>query len=376
MSVAAGIQIPRDLPFMPYRPEGAKVTAGQTFNKGWSLMRSAAGLLQVATEVPGLLPGGFADRDLLTADPGNNDFVNAETGIYSVDMSQLTGDYFLDTDGPLPIYAVDNQLFGKLAVNPSTGAARSIAGCFLRLDRALYTANASQQSKCLAWVGPEGVAMAQGIVGNGLVAPTYRAVITSIAAYAGTTTGTLTASATGAIGAQDGITLVAGDRVFLPKVTGGAGGTTAAADTGPWIVVNPGSASPAAKFVLTRPPEFYHGAKVPESFTVKIGSEGTNMAGWEWRAFPTTASKVIDTDDPVFYPRVQPYEYTIGTGLVAGGGLGNAAFYLRQADSFTSTNKTGAHAFWASTITAGDGNGALVFTGTSSDVIVGQAINF
>jgi hypothetical protein len=368
-AVPAGVRIPRDIALQPLRKDGDLVTVGQTFEEGWMLMRDGtAGTLQVATEAAGLLVGGFADRASYVASV-SGDVFNTLVGIYSLVMSTLTGDSFTDTSAPAPLFAIDNNTFGALAYNPSTGAARSICGCFLRLDP-------KDSARCIAWIGPEGVALAKGVAAYAAATPVCRAVITSIAAYAGTLTGTLTASATGAIGTQDGVTLVAGDLVFLPLVTGGAGGATVAADSGPYVVVNPGSASPAAKFVLTRPTWWFHDANIPEAFTIKIGSEGTNWSGNEWRAFPATASKVIDTDDPHFWPRTQTYEYTIGTGFVAGGGLGNAVFYLRQADSFTSTNKTSAHANWASTITTGAGGGALVFTGTASDVMVGQAINF
>lgn len=206
--------------------------------------------------------------------------------------------------------------------------------------------------------------------------PTYRAVITSIAAYTGTLTGTLTGTVNGALATQDGITignLNVGDRLFLPLVTGGAGGATVAADSGPYILSVKGAVG--TRFVLTRPPEWAHGSIIGEATTFRIG-EGTAWAGNEWRAIPASGALVVGTGDPAFWPRTQTYEYTIGTGFVAGGGLGNAVFYLRQADSFTSANKTSAHANWASTITTGAGTGALVFTGTASDVMVGQAINF
>jgi hypothetical protein len=366
-AAGTGVRIPRDVSLSPIRQDGDSVTVGQTFSAGWMLMRDGtAGTLQVATEAAGLLTGGFADRDFYVA-AVSGDVAHSLVGLYEVDMSTLTGDSFTDTDPPAPIYAINNNDFGKQPYNPSTGAARSVAGCFLRIDPRFST-------RCVAWIGPEGVAMAKGIAAASLASPVCRAVITSIAAYAGTTTGTLTASATGAIGSQDGITLAAGDLVFLPLVTGGAGGATVAADSGPYVVVSAGGTG--VKFVLTRPSWWFHGAAVPEAFTIKIGSEGTAWAGNEWRAFPANASKIIDTDDPHFWPRTQGYAYTIGTGFVADGGLGNAVFYLRTSHGFTALNETSAHANWASTITTGAGTGALVFTGTASDVMVGQAINF
>lgn len=195
--------------------------------------------------------------------------------------------------------------------------------------------------------------------------PTCRAVITSIAAYVGTGTGTLTASATGAIGAQDGATLFAGDRVILPVITGGAGGATVAADSGPYIVTSPGATG--VKFVLTRPPEWAHGALIGEATTFRIG-EGTLWAGNDWRAFPTTAAKVIGTDDPHFWPRTYSADLT-----VAGA---NTTFWLRNVLSIAGVNITGANAWWASTLTAGAGNGAVTITGTSSQHIYFTAINF
>lgn len=370
MSAAAtGVRIPRDVVLSPIRQDGDQVTVGQTFSAGWMLMRDpTAGTLQTATEAAGLLVGGFADKDQYVA-AVSGDTVNALVGIRSVDMSTATGDSFTDTSAPAPIYAINNNDFGALPFNPSTGAARSIAGCFLRIDP-------KDSTKAIAWIGPEGVAMAKGVAANLVVPPVCRAVITSIAAYTGTLTGTLTGSANGALATQDGIaigTLNVGDLLFLPLVTGGAGGATVAADTGPYVLAAKGG---AGKFQLTRPSWYNHDAVIPEAMTIKIGSEGTNWAGSEWRAFPASAALLVDTGDPAFWPRTQSYEYTIGTGFVAGGGLGNAVFYLRTADGFTSTNKTSAHANWASTITTGQGNGTLAFTGTASDVMFGQAINF
>ena len=365
-AAGTGVRIPRDIALSPLRQDGDQVTVGQTFSEGWMLMRDpTTGFLQTATEAAGLLVGGFADRDFYVAAVAG-DACNALVGIRSVDMSTLTGDSFTDTSPPAPIYAINNNDFGAQQFNPSTGAARSIAGCFLRIDPHVST-------KCIAWIGPEGVALAKGT--SAALPPTARAVITSIAAYTGTLTGTLTGTANGALATQDGITignLNLGDRLFLPLVTGGAGGATVAADSGLYMLAAKGG---AGKFQLTRPPEYYHDAFITEGLTIKI-LEGTAWAGSEWRSFAASAGLLVDTGDPAFWPRTQTYEYTIGTGFVAGGGLGNAVFYLRQADSFTSTNKTSAHANWASTITTGAGTGALVFTGTASDVMVGQAINY
>jgi len=216
-------------------------------------------------------------------------------------------------------------------------------------------------------VGPTFLARAQATAPDLMMAPTYRSVITTIAAYAGTLTGTLTASANGAIGAQDtNVTLVAGDRVILPVITGGAGGTTVAADSGPYIVVSPGSAS--SKFVLTRPPEYPHGAPIPEAFTVRVGTEGAIWAGIDWRAFPVDAARVVGTDDPHFWPRIFSADLT-----VAGA---NTTFWLRDTKRVAGANKTSTGGWWASTLTAGAGNGAVTITGTAADHIEFTAFNW
>lgn len=194
-----------------------------------------------------------------------------------------------------------------------------------------------------------------------------RCVITTIAAYVGTGTGTLTASATGAIGAQDTTeTLVAGDLVFLPLVTGGAGGATVAKDTGVWQVVDPGGAT---KFKLTRPTVMKTAATVKPGMTVRV-QFGTLWGGGDWKSFVLDAAQVVDTNDPLFWPRQQEFTSTVG------GALSPTVVYLRTATGWTAANKTSAHANWASTITPGQGNAALTFTGTASDVMVCVATNF
>jgi hypothetical protein len=204
--------------------------------------------------------------------------------------------------------------------------------------------------------------------GTGLSKMVARCVITTIPAYTGSGSGVLTASAPGAIGAQDtSETLVVGDLVFLPKVTGGAGGATAAADEGPWEVTNPGGSG--VKWVLTRPSGWRHGDNINPGATVDV-QFGALWAGNAWKCFQTAAGKVIDTDAGLFWPRTQNYTYTIG------GALSPSAFYLRTSQGFTSNDTTAAHAFAATTVTPGQGSGALAFTGTASDVIAGQAINF
>lgn len=123
-----------------------------------------------------------------------------------------------------------------------------------------------------------------------------RAVVTSLAANAGTTTGVLTANANGALATQDGVsTLAVGDNVFIQ------GGTTnlgAAADSGPWQIQSLGSAS--SKWVFARPSWWTHGAAMTLAQKIQIGGEGTFWAGTKWTSYAAPAS-AVDTTDPAFY---------------------------------------------------------------------------
>ena len=140
-------------------------------------------------------------------------------------------------------------------------------------------------------------------------ANTCRAVATALAAYAGTGTGVLTASATGLIGAQDGVTLAAGDLLLLPStvVT-----NVLAADTGPWVVTNPGGAS--AKYVLTRPTWYAHGSAIAPGTFLEVGGEGTKWQDSVWKP-KAPSGTVVDTGDGLFYPA---NDYGTTAAMVAG----------------------------------------------------------
>lgn len=139
-----------------------------------------------------------------------------------------------------------------------------------------------------------------------------RFVATSLAAFA-QASGVITASANGAMGStQDGITPALGDVMFLALGTCGAA-TVAAADAGPWVITSLGSAS--TKYTLARPFWYRHGGLVPQGFDVKI-TNGTLFGGSTFRSFATTATKVIGTDDPVFWPGSVRKAVTLASGTL------------------------------------------------------------
>ena len=124
-----------------------------------------------------------------------------------------------------------------------------------------------------------------------------RAVLTSVATYVAAA-GVLTASATGAIGAQDGVTLAEGDLVLLP--TDKAATTS---DAGPYIVTAPGGTG--VKFVLTRPDWYRTGSHQSSGQIITVRAEGTKYGGSEWKSLVAASTFVVDTTDGGFYPRLQ-----------------------------------------------------------------------
>jgi hypothetical protein len=132
---------------------------------------------------------------------------------------------------------------------------------------------------------------------GGTAAFKARAVMTSLGANTGTTTGTLTITATGALAAQDGVTPATGDRLWIQE---GTTNLAAASDAGLWLVANAGGTGVHA--VLTRPPEWQTGAVMIAGQQFEIGGEGTLWAGTQWKSFAAKGS-VVDTTAPLFFVR-------------------------------------------------------------------------
>lgn len=338
-ALPAGVRVVRDrVATVPYRPEGDQVTVGQTFAAGWLLARAAAGTLQVVTEVTGLLPGGAADRDFYQA-AVSGDRCLAETGIFSLEQSALSGDAFVATDGPAPAYGIDNNTIGKLAVNPSTGAARSIVGLYLRLD-----AQSASGNNAIVWYGPEGVAMAQGLAAaqNLSTRDVCRGVFTAIDSGTTYASGLLTGPANTAISAQDGLTPAVGEVFYAQK---GTTNLPAAAQVGPWQMLQLGSGS--TPWIACRPWWYATGSTIPVGYTLKVGPGGTGttpeLANTRWKTF-CAAGKVVDTDDPLFWPARLAGSYTASSGVVVNA---VSTFPIRSTtlSSIKATNQgTAAHA--------------------------------
>jgi hypothetical protein len=104
----------------------------------------------------------------------------------------------------------------------------------------------------------------------------------SIAAFIGVAGGT----------PQDGITYAKDDIVLLTA-------QTVASQNGPWKV----GVVAAGVAPLTRPDWWTPASLIVQGVVIEVGGEGTKWKGSSWKALCSTALKVVDTDDPVLYPR-------------------------------------------------------------------------
>jgi hypothetical protein len=143
------------------------------------------------------------------------------------------------------------------------------------------------------------------------IAASYKArnVATNLAALT-FSAGSFIANANGALGAQDGITNVAGDVIFFPAGTITTG-VVSAANSGPWLLTSVGG---AGKFTGIRPDWWANGASVPGQ---SIGvAAGTLFGGTTWKSYADTLTTalVIGTDDPALYPVQVTQQVTLSSG--------------------------------------------------------------
>lgn len=152
-----------------------------------------------------------------------------------------------------------------------------------------------------------------GEIGGQSAPFSVRAVCDQLPAYAsaGSGSGVLTASATGAIGSMDGVTLVAGDQIMIPM---GITNVRAGKDSGPWVVTNPGATG--VNYVLTRPWWFAHGGLLTQATQIKVGGAGTVFNNTVWRATAVSGT-VIDTTDCAFYVERLSFQVVLASGTMA-----------------------------------------------------------
>ncbi len=310
-----------------------------------------------AVRILGIAAGQFGGMEDVDNSAGANGALSVTIKIGSFALAMGTGaDVIANTNAGQPVYAIDNATVG---LTDGAGA-RPYAGYVLSVETPLNTSTAVANIAVGAFAPPT-------VAGDPGTMPTAfkaRAVMTSQAsmnAYTGTGTGTLTAGANGAMGAQDGITLAVGDVVLVPAVVTGA--TITAADIGPYVISSLGGAS--AKIVLTRPSWWEHGATIQTGQAITVG-EGTIWAGIDWKPLCAKGG-VVDTTDPAMYPRIHKGTGAVGTGVTALFATSNAVP--------TAIDETAAAAVNA-VLVAGYGTGTLTFTGTGTDAIGWTVQNF
>lgn len=247
------------------------VLAATPLYSGWLCARDANGYAVPFTETTGLTSLGKSRDDVPAADASGDREGIFDAATFEYAMSSAAGDSFVDAEAPAVCYGVDNQTIGKL----STG--RSIAG--------LYLGVSAETGKARVFVGPVAHAMALALlaapsVGGGS-APSLRARAATTANLSATlVANVLTADANGALGAQDGVTLIVGDKLFVKDQAAGAA-------RGLYVVTSLGSGS--SKFVLTRAPEFDASAEAMAGTSIYV-SEGTVNGNQTWE---------LTTDDPI-----------------------------------------------------------------------------
>lgn len=198
-----------------------------------------------------------------------------------------------------------------------------------------------------------------------------RNLVTSLAAYGGSGTGTLTETGSGAWATQDGVTNAVGDVVFIQATTTNL---TSANDSGPWVIANLGSAS--TSWVLQRPSWWQSGTPIQGGTDVILQS-GTANAGQTYRSF---GSGNVGAADPSFYPRLQ----TVTTAaMTAGVSAANSTLFVRPNAEFSPIPVTpgGTQGILRmSTSTSGyPGTSSLVVTsssGTDTSTVKIQVVNF
>ncbi len=153
----------------------------------------------------------------------------------------------------------------------------------------------------------------------------------------------------------DGITYVAGDIVLLT-------GQTSALQNGPYVVGTVATTAP-----LTRPSWFAAAAAIQQGLVIECGGEGTVYGGSEWKAMCGKA-QVVDTNDPLFTPRIIKGSAAASSGTLTVTGLTIRTNAVGLAMDFTTPANNAALVV---TLTSGASSaGSMAITnGTTTDVM-------
>jgi hypothetical protein len=314
-----------------YSPEGnvlpvlrsLPALAATTYYAGQMIGANGAGYAAGATDGATHMIGRCEERvDNSTGGNGAKN-VMVRPGVYYFANGSVhpvvAGDY------GLAVYMETNQAVGGAA----TGGKYPFAGV------------------CLGIRPDAQVAVAVGLAAN--IAPTYSQA-RNYARGAAITNHSLTAFTVATN--TDGITYAAGDVVLLL-------GQATVAENGPYVVGTVATTAP-----LTRPNWWAKGMPVPRGIMIEVSGEGTVYGGMTYKSFVITATKLVDTDSPLLYPRVVKGTKTLSSGA----GTVTTLSISSQAKCFA--REATADKSCTSTLTAGaDLTGQVVFAGTTTSVV-------
>ncbi len=153
----------------------------------------------------------------------------------------------------------------------------------------------------------------------------------------------------------DGVVLAAGDRVLLAN-------QTTVAENGVYVVGTVSGTAP-----VTRVSDLAAGDSYINGNVVEV-SEGTLFAGSTWKAM-CTGAKVVNTDDPLYYPRICKGKLTLASGTYTLGSNEGLYLFSASASTFhgtwntaggTVTSTTGMRAAGASRSAGKSGTAAII----------------
>jgi hypothetical protein len=202
-----------------------------------------------------------------TAGSAGDKRINVKPGVFAMNNSSST-DLIAAKNVGQPAYLVDDN---TVALTDGNGS-RPIAGLIFPFDP-------SKTTVVEVGIGP-GFAATYPASGGSSAFKARGVVFANVASLAAF-----------AVASNDGITYVAGDVVLLAA-------QTTASQNGPYVVGTVAGGNAA----LTRPSWWATGAAIIPGQVIQLGGEGTIFGGSEWKAL-CAKSKIVDTDDPVFYPR-------------------------------------------------------------------------
>lgn len=180
------------------------------------------------------------------------------------------------------------------------------------LSAAGYVAQVRADGKVKLRIDPSVYLNAQDPLPGATLDDTVAYVATNIPA--GTfASGVFTVTATGAMPTQDGQTVALGDKMIFPAGTITTQAVTAA-QSGVYECTQLGATG--VKAIWTRSAKWASGAVITPETKIRVAF-GTLFAGTTWRADPATATKLVDTDDPVLYPEKVTQTVTLSSSAAA-----------------------------------------------------------